>query len=301
MMSKNKKVLAIACTMSAFCLAQPIAEASQSTYQIKQGDTLTSIGNKFHVSVQDLKNWNQLQSDMIFINQSLKVGGKAQTVPSQSTVSTGSYIVKKGDTLSAIAIAYKTTVSQLKQLNHLQSDTILIGQKLHISGEAAQPTVNESTSIQTNSDMQSLNSGMFPLKKGSYQPYGDSWGNSRTFKGDRHHEGIDIMAPKGTPIFSATGGKIIRYGWNTLGGWQISVLTNDGMILYYAHMSKYAYGLANGSTVKQGQIIGYVGNSGYGKEGTTGMFDPHLHVGLYNTSWVAQNPYQLLKNWENGR
>ncbi|XOS92730.1 M23 family metallopeptidase [Brevibacillus laterosporus] len=69
--------------------------------------------------------------------------------------------------------------------------------------------------------------------------------------------------------------------------------------MYYAHLSAFAPGLKVGSSVKTGQLIGFVGDTGYGSSGTSGMFAPHLHFGLYsNQTGEAVNPYPFLKYLE---
>ncbi|QWC22493.1 LysM peptidoglycan-binding domain-containing protein [Bacillus haikouensis] len=119
-----------------------------STYKVKSGDTLSAIARKYGTTVNSLKKLNNLKSDRIYVGQVLKVTGTASNpskneskTPAKST----SYKVKKGDTLSAIAKKYKTTVSSLKKLNNLKSDMIYVGQTLKISGTAAAPSKNKST------------------------------------------------------------------------------------------------------------------------------------------------------------
>src|SRR5690606_7398953 len=109
----------------------------------------------------------------------------------------------------------------------------------------------------------------------------------------RKHEGVDIFAPKGTPIYAAAGGTILSVGWNTYGGYRLTVKTDSSTAFYYAHMSAYNGTFQKGDTIRQGQLIGYVGNTGYGPEGTDGMFVPHLHFGIYDISspeWTTIDP-----------
>lgn len=147
-----------------------------------------------------------------------------------------------------------------------------------------------------------IKDGIFPMKKGTYKPFRDNFGVLRTWspKGrtKRSHKGIDISAPKGTPLYSATDGKIVRYGWNQYGGWRMTIKTND-KYLYYAHMDKYAPGLYKGATVKKGQLIGYVGKTGYGPPGTEGV-KSHLHFSII-ANGSAINPYPYLKIWEQNK
>ena len=113
----------------------------------------------------------------------------------------------------------------------------------------------------------------------------NSWGNPRT--GGRRHEGIDIFAPKDTPVRSTTRGIVISVGTNRLGGQTIWILGPGLERHYYAHLNRYA-ALRAGDHVEAGQIIGYAGNTGNARGGP-----PHLHYGIYS-SGAAQNPYPRL-------
>lgn len=146
----------------------------------------------------------------------------------------------------------------------------------------------------------------FPFKKGAEVSYGDTWGASRSYGGDRTHEGTDMMAPKGTPVRSVNDGRVVAKGWNELGGWRLTIMDGDHpqISFYYAHLSRYADDIQTGAKVKKGQVIGYVGDSGYGPKGTTGQFAPHLHFGMYvreskfSPTREAINPYPFLRVWE---
>src|SRR6185369_1475327 len=105
---------------------------------------------------------------------------------------------------------------------------------------------------------------------------------------DRFHEGQDIFAPKGTPIFSATSGYVYKIGENNLGGQTVSVIGAGGRVYYYAHLDSYAPGLAEGDPVNAKSLLGDVGTTG-NAQGTP----PHLHFGVY-TSDGAINPLPLL-------
>jgi len=270
------------------------------TYTVKAGDFLWKIANEHGTTVQEIVSLNGLTSDMLLIGQVLKLPkGNApkqqvnpEPTPKQETSTPNQiakiHVVQSGEYLSVIAKKYGITIEQIKRWNGLSSDMIYAGQELKVSeGQMPKPSAPSF-----------LANGQFPLPKGSYLPFGDTWNHSRTYGGDRGHEGTDIMAPIGTPIYSATDGVIVNYGWLELGGWRISIKSPEGYNLYYAHMSKYAPGMKTGVSVKKGQLIGYVGNTGYGKEGTSGKFDPHLHFGIYDSKWNALNPYQHLKYWE---
>ncbi|NQF14313.1 peptidoglycan DD-metalloendopeptidase family protein [Brevibacillus sp. HB1.3] len=170
--------------------------------------------------------------------------------------------------------------------------------------------VKQGDTLSKNADDQLIGKQFrFPFHKNSwYEPYGDSFGSDRewteTNSGSvRSHEGIDIMAPKGTPIYSVSDGTINKVGWNTYGGWRVNITDENGHYrMYYAHLQAYTPGLYVGKTIKAGQLIGFVGDTGYGGTGTVGMFEPHLHFGLYrNSTGKAIDPYDYLRVWEQNK
>ena len=113
----------------------------------------------------------------------------------------------------------------------------------------------------------------------------NTWGAPRGT--DRTHQGQDIFAPRGTPIYSATDGYVWRIGENNLGGNTVWVIGAGGRVYYYAHLDRYAEELAVGDEVSTETAVGYVGTTGNAK-GTP----PHLHFGVY-TSTGAINPLDL--------
>lgn len=133
----------------------------------------------------------------------------------------------------------------------------------------------------------------------------DGYGGVRTYGGNRKHEGIDIMASEDQPgclqICSMTDGVVEQMGWLELGGYRIGIRSQSGVYYYYAHLAEYADHLQVGDAVKAGDILGKMGNTGYGEEGTTGMFPVHLHFGVYTTQdgqEESMNPYPLLQYLE---
>lgn len=107
---------------------------------------------------------------------------------------------------------------------------------------------------------------------------------------DRLHEGQDIFAPQGTPVFSATDGYIANIGQNSLGGQTVSVVGAGGRTYYYAHLDSYAPRIVAGDYVTKQTLLGYVGTTG-NAVGTP----PHLHFGVY-TPAGAMNPLPLLRD-----
>lgn len=135
----------------------------------------------------------------------------------------------------------------------------------------------------------------------------DGYGEGRSYGGERKHEGIDIMSMSGTrgelPIQSVSDGVVEQLGWLELGGCRVGVRSASGLYYYYAHLDSYAPGLQKGDRVKAGQLLGYMGDSGYGSEGTRGQFAVHLHFGIYYTEEEQEkslNPFYLLLYQECG-
>ena len=118
----------------------------------------------------------------------------------------------------------------------------------------------------------------------------DTWGASRSQ--GRPHEGIDIMASRGTKVYSTTEGVIASLKSNNLGGKVIWLIGPSGAYHYYAHLNDHKRGLKEGDYVKKGQLIGYVGNTGNARHTA-----PHLHYGLYlsGKGRGAVNPYPYLR------
>ncbi len=137
--------------------------------------------------------------------------------------------------------------------------------------------------------------------KESYS-FEDVYGHGRQYGGNRKHEGIDIMTSNNQAgyfaIRSVTDGVIEKKGWLELGGYRLGIRSASGVYYYYAHLNSYAKGMKCGTYIKAGDIIGYMGNTGYGKEGTKGKFDVHLHFGMYVNKKGKEksiNPYFLLR------
>lgn len=94
-----------------------------------------------------------------------------------------------------------------------------------------------------------------------------------------------MMGLTGTPIVAVESGTVAMLGWNQYGGWRVGIRSRDGKrYWYYAHLRKdrpYAEGLEEGDTVTAGEVIGYMGRSGYSAtENVNNIETPHLHIGL---------------------
>ena len=125
----------------------------------------------------------------------------------------------------------------------------------------------------------------FPLAKNF--PYNDfdDFGVSRSYGFRRRHLGHDMMGQVGTPIIAVESGYVEALGWNQYGGWRIGIRSFDKKrYYYYAHLRKnypFQSDLKEGSLVQAGDVIGYMGRTGYSsKENTNNIEEPHLHFGL---------------------
>ncbi|MDP5272524.1 M23 family metallopeptidase [Chengkuizengella axinellae] len=146
-----------------------------------------------------------------------------------------------------------------------------------------------------------LHKHAFPVPLRSDYSYRSTWGAGRSFGGFRIHEGTDIFARHGVPVRSTCYGVIEVMGWNRYGGWRVGIRDLNNVYHYYAHLSGFNKEVEQGDIVEPGQVLGWVGSSGYGKPGTQGKFSPHLHYGLYRDNGYSEwsfDPYHYLRKWE---
>lgn len=154
-----------------------------------------------------------------------------------------------------------------------------------------------------------------PLAKGF--PYGDydDFGVSRSYGYRRQHLGHDMMGQIGTPVIAVETGYVEAIGWNQYGGWRLGIRSFDGLrYYYYAHLRQnypYAEGLEEGSVVTAGDVVGYMGHTGYSAtENVNNIDQVHLHFGIqliFDDSqkesngeiWI--NPYNLVRFLRNNQ
>lgn len=147
-----------------------------------------------------------------------------------------------------------------------------------------------------------------PIAK--FYPYShfDDFGVSRSYGFKRKHLGHDMMGQVGTPVIATESGYIEALGWNQYGGWRIGIRSFDNKrYYYYAHLRQnmpYNKSLEIGSVVQAGDVIGYLGRTGYSrKENANNIRTPHLHFGMQlifdesqkesvNEIWI--NCYELI-------
>ncbi len=124
-----------------------------------------------------------------------------------------------------------------------------------------------------------------PIAKNYSFSHYDDFGSSRSYGFQRTHLGNDLMGSIGTPIIAVESGVVENLGWNQYGGWRIGIRSFDTKrYYYYAHLRKnhpYAEGMEEGKTIKAGDVIGYLGMTGYSiEENVNNINVPHLHFGM---------------------
>lgn len=148
-----------------------------------------------------------------------------------------------------------------------------------------------------------------PIAKGFPYADFDDFGTSRTYGYSRPHLGHDMMGQIGTPIIAVESGYVEALGWNQYGGWRIGIRSFDQKrYYYYAHLRQdypFQKSLKEGSIVTAGDVIGYMGHTGYSKkENTNNINETHLHFGIQlifdesqkdcdSEIWI--NPYNLVR------
>ncbi len=245
-----------------------------SVYVVRKGDTLFAIADMFGVSVNTILWANDMKK-----GDKLTPGSTLFILP----VSGIEHEVVKGQTLKSIAKLYKVEVVDIVFYNNIAEDAKLaIGDKLMIPGaEMAdeggdKPAPNLGATLAKDKNyyethpIQSI-LGYFinpvPVGRKTQGLHGPG------------HRGIDIGAPKGTPIYASASGTVLiaKIGWSGGYGNMAIVQHLNGTKTLYAHMTKIATHTAD--EVVQGEVIGYVGSTGH----STG---PHLHFEVFN----AKNP-----------
>jgi murein DD-endopeptidase MepM/ murein hydrolase activator NlpD len=240
-----------------------LASIEPVSYTVKRGDTLSEISAEYGVNLGTLISFNGIQ-DVRRIN-----AGSVLQIPNRDGVL---YTVRRGDNLSVIAHRNGVSLNDILDANDLASSVIHVGQELFIPGA-------EISSFELKRATGEL--FIYPTKGRLSSPFGM---RNDPFTGVRRmHYGIDITNTVGTPVVAAREGRVIAVGYSIRSyGNYVIIKHGQGFQSVYAHLSKIS--VSNGSYVRQGQIIGKIGNTGR----STG---PHLHFGLYR----YQNPIDPLE------
>lgn len=241
-----------------------------SVYVVRKGDALSQIADMFGVSVNtilwanDMKKTDKLkEGDLLFI---LPVSGVK-------------HIVKKGQTLASIAKLYKVDILTITSFNGLGTDVKLaVGDELIIP-DAQMPNDDvPKKNAPSSPQVPTYTGALKNLSNYFINPVPELKRRSQNLHGPGNR-GVDLAAPTGTRILASAEGKVLlaRTGYNGGYGNMVIIQHPNGAKTLYGHMSKII--TKNGAQVAQGELIGYVGNTGR----STG---PHLHFEVFN----AKNP-----------
>jgi len=239
-----------------------------SVYVVRSGDTLSQIAKMFDISVDTVLSANDMKK-----GDKLQTGDVLLILPFSGIEHT----VVKGQTLQSIAKLYKVDINEILISNDIELTTKLaIGDKLMIPDgvlldSGSKPSGASSIARSTPSQ------GSLPNASGYFVNPVPSAKKTRGTSGT--HKGVDLAAPTGTPILASAAGRVTfaRNGYNGGFGNLVIISHANGTETLYAHQSSIATSV--GAQVTQGQVIGYVGNTGNSR-------GAHLHFEVHK----AKNP-----------
>lgn len=179
--------------------------------------------------------------------------------------------------------ATSTTAAPATSVTSAQPGTTTTAQAPASTSGETTTTLGETT---TTSPPPSSGGGVCPVA--GAVSFSDTWGAPRS--GGRRHQGVDMIAARGTPIVAIYAGTIKRISTNTLGGKSIWLRAGNGDEFYYAHLDSYG-DISVGKSVSEGYVVGYNGSSGNAPD-----WLPHLHFEFHPGGGSAVNPYPLVKS-----
>ena len=244
-----------------------------SLYIVRKGDTLSQIAELFDVSVNTITWENNVTA------KNLKIGQELRILP----VTGVSHTIKKGETFGKIAQTYDVEIDDITIFNDLDARNLKIGQKI-IVPNGIKKTLVQKTYAKASGTSQVVSKAQSGYYIKPTTGIVSSWFGPRS-RG--YHYGIDIANSIGTPIVAAASGTVLQTSCGTGYGICTILQHNNGTKTLYAHTSKLF--VKTGDTVKQGQKIANLGNTGR----STG---PHLHFEIIDTRTGAKkNPDSLYK------
>ncbi|MDD5569499.1 MAG: M23 family metallopeptidase, partial [Candidatus Pacebacteria bacterium] len=247
-------------------------------YTVQKGESLSTIAEKFNISVETILLANELSSSKIIAGQELVI------LPTSGLI----HMVSKGETVKAIALKYGAQEQEIISFNNLpENGQIYVGDVLIVPGGKAIQKPTSAPQIQDVADNSTAPTGQISLP-GAYFviPTTGIISQRAHFSyvsdGRSYYNSIDIANAIGTPVVAAAGGtiEIAKNAWPY--GNYITIAHPNGVVTLYAHLSSIAKGVYAGVSVSQGQIIGYMGNTG--RVVSTGGTGSHLHFETRGTT-----------------
>ena len=163
------------------------------------------------------------------------------------------------------------------------------------SGDAAREIASGAAHMEPEQEELLARKLLVPVKGAGPADLVDTFGDPRS--GGRSHEALDIMAPRGTPVIAADEGNVVKLFDSKQGGLTVYQFDNSQRYCYYyAHLDRYAAGLKEGTLLRKGDVLGYVGSTGDADADA-----PHLHFAIFKLGpekkwWEGEpiNPYPIL-------
>lgn len=230
-------------------------------YVVKPGDTLSGIASRFNISLQTILYANKLTK-----RSRIKPGQKLVIPPGDGIL----HIVRKGETLTGLGAIYKIKVEDIVKANDISDiGKIYIGDVLFLPGAE----IPKGSLITYKRVPLAKSFFICPIPAPCRMTQGLHWYNAVDFSNGKC----------GEPVFAAAGGIVQKVGYTKLGGNYVRIIHSNGVITYYGHLSRSI--VSPGQKIYQGQVIGYVGHTGYTiPSGPRGC---HLHFDVR----FAENPF----------
>jgi murein DD-endopeptidase MepM/ murein hydrolase activator NlpD len=288
--------------------------AGATSYLVRDGDTLSELANRLGVSAQELAAANGIT------DPNLILAGKMLVVPSDGGSAT-EYLVRKGDTLSSISAAVGIPMADLAKANGLDDlnwvpagrllsvppvgSTVPGVPNMVVNAAAGHYTVRSGDSLSDVAVTLGVPIGQLAAANGISDPNLIRIGQvitapnvwecpvpDATFVNDYGyvedgggmHAGVDMFAPRGSPIYAPVGGTAVQYP-NPSGGNGLELYGNDGNRYYFAHLDSYG----DTGSVTAGTVVGYVGNTGDAETTST-----HMHFEIHPGGGDSISPYPTL-------
>jgi murein DD-endopeptidase MepM/ murein hydrolase activator NlpD len=260
-------------------------EISLENYTVARGDNLLKIAHRFNTTVAQIQQDNNLEDTMLKVGQELRVNPNKKLYRVVKTTEAAAeptkqpsivdHKVANGESLSLIARKYNTTISAIVSANNMTNTVVMAGQDIKVPTQASYKVAQGNSKV-------TRASWKMPVRGRLSDKYG--WRKHPVYRKRLFHAGIDVAAPKGTPIAAVQNGKVIYAGRRAGYGNLVIVSHANGLSTRYAHCSSIL--VKKGQNVRAGQLLAKVGATGV----ATGN---HLHFEVRKNG-KTQNPLTYL-------